>query len=629
MRCATCASSTAQPEAFDTPDEALPVFGTIASQFNDPGTNKALSAPRRQDRERPATDRREADLPTEESRRRSTSSRRSGRATSRRSPNRVAPTTAGSRAEPKSRAKIYRMQRRDRELGTSQRGGPGGVRRTAGTKLHELELQLDGEAPRGQLEEWPAKARAVRAARSTSSRSATRRSASPPTRVPVPPSCPRSRCPSTATGATSSAGCCRRTCPALPLHRGRLPVQARGRGSPPACSRARAAPSAPTGASTTSPRACRPSAAVDGLRLGHALRRGPRRAPRHLRQDRQLGRLDLLPGRRQEALLGLRPLRPEDLGLHDDQRSGADAAGLLHERGHRPAVREVHPRRGARGRGRGEDRAQVYADQGVCRPELPGRCSPRATTARAHAAGASPATRCCRRRLRADQGRHAEEGPRHGAGRHPQGGSGAEHLHLLDRVRAAHDGRHPAVLHRPRRCGTSTRSRSAATTSPRPARTRSPARLHARQRLHLRRVLPLARDGHRRVRAEPVVLLQQRPRPRVHGDRARRAAHLGQGDARTSTAATSAARSSSTTSRRGRSLHAQEIAFNDIRTTLQALYAIYDNCNSLHTNAYDEAITTPTEESVRRAMAIQLIINKELGWRRTRTRCRAPSSSRS
>ncbi|HMQ89525.1 MAG TPA: methylmalonyl-CoA mutase family protein, partial [Flavilitoribacter sp.] len=63
----------------------------------------------------------------------------------------------------------------------------------------------------------------------------------------------------------------------------------------------------------------------------------------------------------------------------------------------------------------------------------------------------------------------------------------------------------------------------------------------------------------------------------------------------------------------GRSLHAQEIAFNDIRTTLQALYAIFDNCNSLHTNAYDEAITTPTEESVRRAMAIQLIINHELG----------------
>jgi methylmalonyl-CoA mutase len=63
----------------------------------------------------------------------------------------------------------------------------------------------------------------------------------------------------------------------------------------------------------------------------------------------------------------------------------------------------------------------------------------------------------------------------------------------------------------------------------------------------------------------------------------------------------------------GRSLHAQEISFNDIRTTLQALYALFDNCNSLHTNAFDEAVTTPTEQSVRRAVAIQLIISKELG----------------
>jgi len=79
----------------------------------------------------------------------------------------------------------------------------------------------------------------------------------------------------------------------------------------------------------------------------------------------------------------------------------------------------------------------------------------------------------------------------------------------------------------------------------------------------------------------------------------------------------------------GRSLHAQEIAFNDIRTTLQALIATYDNANSLHTNAYDEAITTPTEESVRRAMAIQLIINREWGSPRTRTPTRARSSSTS
>jgi methylmalonyl-CoA mutase len=71
----------------------------------------------------------------------------------------------------------------------------------------------------------------------------------------------------------------------------------------------------------------------------------------------------------------------------------------------------------------------------------------------------------------------------------------------------------------------------------------------------------------------------------------------------------------------GRSLHAQEMAFNDIRTTLQALCAVYDNCNSLHTNAYDEAITTPTEESVRRAMAIQLIINREWGLSKNENPC--------
>src|SRR6185312_2089902 len=65
-----------------------------------------------------------------------------------------------------------------------------------------------------------------------------------------------------------------------------------------------------------------------------------------------------------------------------------------------------------------------------------------------------------------------------------------------------------------------------------------------------------------------------------------------------------------------RSLHAQEMNFNDIRTTLQALIAIYDNCNSLHTNAFDEAVTTPSADSVRRAMAIQLIINREWGLAR-------------
>ena len=113
---------------------------------------------------------------------------------------------------------------------------------------------------------------------------------------------------------------------------------------------------------------------------------------------------------------------------------------------------------------------------------------------------------------------------------------------------------------------------------------------------------------------EPELLLLQRDGPRVRGDRAGRAADLGAGDAR----ALRRLRAQPDAQVphpdvRPVSLHAQEISFNDIRTTLQALYAIFDNCNSLHTNAYDEAITTPTEESVRRAVAIQLIINRELG----------------
>ena len=140
------------------------------------------------------------------------------------------------------------------------------------------------------------------------------------------------------------------------------------------------------------------------------------------------------------------------------------------------------------------------------------------------------------------------------------------------------------------------------------------ARVHAGERLHDRRVLPGARHEDRRLRAEPVVLLLERHGSRVRGDRPRRAAHLGARDARALRRRRRAARCSSTTSRRrAASLHAREIQFNDIRTTLQALYALFDNCNSLHTNAYDEAITTPTEESVRRAVAIQLIINRELG----------------
>ena len=164
-------------------------------------------------------------------------------------------------------------------------------------------------------------------------------------------------------------------------------------------------------------------------------------------------------------------------------------------------------------------------------------------------------------------------------------------------------------------------SRSAATTSPRPGRTRSrQLAFTLANGFTYRRVLPLARDG-RSTTSRPTCrfFFSNGMDPEYARDRPRGAAHLGQGDARAL--------------RRRRalpdaqvphpdvgpvSLHAQEIDFNDIRTTLQALYAIFDNCNTLHTNAYDEAITTPTEESVRRAMAIQLIINHELGLQQER-----------
>ena len=124
------------------------------------------------------------------------------------------------------------------------------------------------------------------------------------------------------------------------------------------------------------------------------------------------------------------------------------------------------------------------------------------------------------------------ERARHGAGRHPEGRPGPEHLHLLDRVRAQDDGRHRRILRRQQ--GAELLLGVDLRLSHRRGRREPdlPARLHALQRLHLRRVLSRARHEDRRLRAEPVVLLLQRHGPGIHGDRPRRAAHLGGGDAR-------------------------------------------------------------------------------------------------
>ena len=196
---------------------------------------------------------------------------------------------------------------------------------------------------------------------------------------------------------------------------------------------------------------------------------------------------------------------------------------------------------------------------------------------------------------------------RHRAGRHPQGGPGPEHA-SSPRSLPSVDGRRPGLLHRPARftCLHQRLPHRRGRGQPYHA-----IGLHPGQWLHLRRVLPEPRHGHQRVRAQPQLLLPMGSTPRRHRsggapDRAKALDRKYGADER-------AQKLKYHIQTSGRSLHAQEIDFNDIRTTLQALYAIYDNCNSLHTNAFDEAITTPTESSVRRAIAIQLIINRELG----------------
>ncbi len=218
------------------------------------------------------------------------------------------------------------------------------------------------------------------------------------------------------------------------------------------------------------------------------------------------------------------------------------------------------------------------------------------------------------RRGRRDPGPHPAPGPRDGAGRHPQRGPGPEHVHLLHRVLLAGNGRYAGVVHRKpgaqlllgvhlrlshRRSG---------------RQPHQPAGLHARQRVHLCGGLPGPGHGYRRLSrrtspsSSPTAWI---PSTRVIGRVARRIWAVAMRDRYRANPRSQKLKYHVQTS--GRSLHAQEMAFNDIRTTLQALCAIYDNANSLHTNAYDEAVTTPTTESVRRALAIQMIINHEWG----------------
>ena len=311
----------------------------------------------------------------------------------------------------------------------------------------------------------------------------------------------------------------------LPVRRGGVPVQARRRGSD-AHVRRRGRPRAHQPALPPADGRPEGRAALDGLRQRDPLRPRSRRAPRRLRQGRHLGGLGLHGGRRQEALLGLRPRRARDLRLDDHQRPGADDPGLLPERRHRPGRRARAPReRGARRRARPLRRRRRAA-------ALRGGAAARPLGPRARAARHPRRPRDRRRALRADPRRRPRPGARHGAGGHPEGGPGPEHLHLLDGVRAEADGRRAGVVRRQRGAELLLGLDLGLPHGRGRGEPDQPARLHPRQRLHVLRVLSLARHGGGRLRAELLVLLQQRSGSRVRRDRPRGAADLGDRDAR-------------------------------------------------------------------------------------------------
>ncbi len=441
-------------ELFGADPESLPVFGTIASRFNDDGVTalyqhlrvragRARAARRR----RPAARRWRAG-PARRWRR---SCRPTARATWPRSPRPCEPTTP----PPRSRCR--------RPASCSSSSPPATCWPTAGLpRTTSTPRSTDAQARRRRRD--PGAARRVgrhrRRAGGGSGTGVAVGQRRPPGRAP-PLRGRRRAAPLPPLGERAGA---------VPVHRRGVPAQARGRG-PGAHVRRRgrrlphqpALPPAQRGPARHPP--------VHRVRLGHPLRLRPRRAARHLRQGRQLRRVDRHARRHAGALRRVRPHRPDHVGVDDDQRTGAHDPRHVPEHGDRPAP-------GARA------------------------------------------------------GRGAAPGAGHRAGRHPQGGPGPEHLHLLHRVLARGDGRHPGVVRRAR--GAQLLQRLDQRLPHRRGR-REPhlaARLHARQRLHLRGELPGARPGHRRLRAEPLVLLLQRHGPRVRGARPRRPPHLGRGDAR-------------------------------------------------------------------------------------------------
>ena len=399
----------------------------------------------------------------------------------------------------------------------------------------------------------------------------------------------------------------------LPVHRGRVPVQARrARKTPRACSQAKVLPSERTRRFHYLARGGSAGrASVDCVRQRDAVRTRSAPAPRHLREGRHLGRLGVHASTTRRSCTRASICSTPSTSV--SMTINGPAPILLAFFFNAAVDQAVEKRTCAKPANSTRVRARTS-------PHAPTRCrsyerraSRRPQRSRVSALLGVSGDRGRRRRdLRAHPGERRSRNVRgHRPGRHPQGGSGPEHVHLLDRLLAQGDGRHPGVLLRATTCATSTRCRSPAITSPKRERTRSrSSRSRSPTGSRIVEYYLVARDWPSSDFAPNFSLLLQRtgsiPSTTVIGRVARRI--WADGHARAL--------------RRGRTQPEAQVPHPDVGPfaaragdVLQrhphdapgSDVALQDACNSLHTNAYDEAVTTPTEESVRRALAIQLV----------------------
>ncbi len=396
----------------------------------------------------------------------------------------------------------------------------------------------------------------------------------------------------------------------LPVHRRRLSVPPQRRRSHPHVRRRRHARAHQPPLPLPQP-GRRRHAPVHRVRLGHPVRRRPGPAPGHLRQDRQLRRQHRHARRHEEAVLRLRPQRAQHLGVDDHQRPRADDPGDVHEHRHRPERREVPARRRRPlGRRAEEDRQALRRQQ---RPqylgELPkgneglglgllGVSGDELVDADIYARIKTDTLTKVRGTVQADIFKEDQ----------------AQNTCIFSTefaLRMMGDIQQYFVDHKVRNFySVSISGYHIAEAGANPISQLAFTLSNGFTIVEYYLARGMSVDDF----APNLSFFFSNgmdPEYTVIGRVARRIWARAMRERYGASARSQMMKYHIQTS--GRSLHAQEIQFNDIRTTLQAMYALFDNCNSLHTNAYDEAITTPTEESVRRAVAIQMIINKELG----------------